>query len=151
MSSSIMQTCICFSAGNSGGSASFPSIWHVELGCSTLRPIVWSTAFQGRIGRRNQSQHPRCQIQIRVAVQRSDHGSHQIAHVDVQEDSMETTSFGGGAKPSLAQPLRLHVQEEGKSQLHYKQNPSNDYTSLLICCKIFIYVLLSEIRGRISP
>merc|ERR1711982_180550 len=46
-------------------------------------------AFQGRIGRRNQSQHPRCQIQIRVAVQRSDHGSHQIAHVDVQEDSME--------------------------------------------------------------
>lgn len=86
----------------------------MELGCSPLRPIVRSTTFQGRDGRRDQSQHPRCQIQIRVAVQRSDHGSHQIAHVDLQEDPMETTSFGGGAKSPLAQSLRLHVQEEGK-------------------------------------
>ena len=55
--------------------------------------------------------------------------------MDLQEDSMEEAFAGGGAEPPLAQFLRLHVQEEGESSLHHKQNPGNEkrcYTPMMI-------------------
>ena len=67
---------------------------------------------------------------------------------------MEEASVGGGAEPPLAQFLRLHVQEEGESSLHHKQNPGNEkrcYTPMMIYHVFTFRLSLTEIRGRVSP